>query len=260
MAKETIIIKLGGSLVTNKKSLTPEINNGNLSIIKSILKKSNFDLIIVHGAGSFGHPIAKKFNIIGGLDGSQEQKKAINETRKQVKKLNNLLCEILNNSGLDTVTIAPSDSMKTKGPKNIQNLPFKLFDEAISEGKTPVTFGDVTKDNLQGVTVLSGDVLMMELAKHYKPKFSIFVMDYPGVFDGDPKDTRSKKINLVNSETINNLKKQKIVQRGTDVTGGLIGKLECAREISNYSEVWITNLKSLKGFLNGNTEGSRVVV
>ena len=47
---------------------------------------------------------------------------------------------------------------------------------------------------------------------------------------------------------------------GADVTGGLIGKIECATEMANYSETWITNLESLKGFFEKNPRGSRVVL
>ena len=68
MEKELIIVKFGGSLITDKSSNTPQINNKHLKSISSILSQSKYDLIIVHGAGSFGHPIAKKFNIEKGLN------------------------------------------------------------------------------------------------------------------------------------------------------------------------------------------------
>jgi isopentenyl phosphate kinase len=46
----------------------------------------------------------------------------------------------------------------------------------------------------------------------------------------------------------------------TDVTGGLIGKLECALEISKYSQCWITNLDSLEMVLLGKPKGSKVLL
>ena len=97
---------------------------------------------------------------------------------------------------------------------------------------------------------------MMELAKYYRPLYSIFVMDHPGVYDGDPNNSDSKIEPVVRTEIIKKLNNTK----GTDVTGGLIGKIECAVEMANYSETWITNLELLKGFFEKNPLGSRVVL
>ena len=257
MIKEMIIVKFGGSLITDKSSDKPKINHSHLETIGKILKQKNYDLIIVHGAGSFGHPIAKKFGIAKGLDESLEQKEAIIETRKQMQKLNNILCGYLNDEGITTTSIAPSSTIITNGPKEIIDFPFKLFDKSLKEDKIPVTFGDVTQDEKQGINILSGDILMMELTKYYKPLYSIFVMDHPGVYDGDPNNPDSKIKPIVRAEII---KKLNNTQKGADVTGGLIGKIECATEMANYSETWITNLELLKGFFEKNPLGSRVVL
>jgi len=96
--------------------------------------------------------------------------------------------------------------------------------------------------------------------KHYKPRMSIFVMDYPGVFDRNPTDKDSQIIPVVTLQTLKMLKEKNTHKNGaTDVTGGLIGKLECAMEMAKHSETWITNLDHLDDFLNGNPRGSRVI-
>ena len=151
MKKEMIIVKFGGSLITDKSSDKPKINHSHLETIGKILKQKNHDLIIVHGAGSFGHPIAKKYKITEGLDGSKEQEKAIQETRNQVRKLNKHLCKSLQNSGMKTESIIPSNSMQTRGGRKIENFPVNEFETALSKGKIPVTFGDVTEDLIQGI-------------------------------------------------------------------------------------------------------------
>ena len=91
MTKEKILLKLGGSLITKKNSEIPKINIANLERIGELLDNNKYDLIVVHGAGSFGHPIAEKFNLINGLDESPEQKKSIKEIRNQMKELNQIL-------------------------------------------------------------------------------------------------------------------------------------------------------------------------
>ena len=85
-------------------------------------------------------------------------------------------------------------------------------------------------------------------------------MDLPGVMDGDPKSKDSKVIPVVDTELIKNLKEKTFNNGNTDVTGGLIGKLECALEIAQYSQCWITNLESLEMTLTGNPGGSRVIL
>jgi len=257
MKKEMVIVKFGGSLITDKSSDKPKINRLHLEAIGKILNQKNYDLIVVHGAGSFGHPIAKKFGIATGLDGSHGQEKAIKETREQVQELNNILCNYMNAEGISTASIAPSSTMTTNGPKEIIDFPFELFDRALKENKIPITFGDVTQDEKQGISILSGDILMMELTKYYEPLYSIFVMDHPGVYDGDPNNPDSKIKSIINIETIKNLNSN---QKGADVTGGLVGKIECAVEMANYSETWITNLDLLKGFFDKKPLGSKVVL
>ena len=257
MEKEKVIVKFGGSLITDKSSNTPQINRLNLESIGKILNQKNYELIIVHGAGSFGHPIAKKYDIAKGLDGSLEQKEAIKETREQVQELNDILCSYLNDEGIATSSIAPSSTMVTSGPKEIINFPFELFDKSLKENKTPITFGDVTQDKKQGISILSGDILMMQLAKYYKPLYSIFVMDHPGVYDGDPNNPGSKIKPVISAETIKELNN---TQKGADVTGGLRGKIECAVEMAKYSETWITNLELLEGFFEKKPLGSKVIL
>ena len=259
MPEDIVILKFGGSVITDKKSEIPKVNHKTLDKICNILKDKERNMIIVHGAGSYGHPIAKRYALAEGLDGSQEQKKAINETRKQVHELNQLLCGRLQESGIETKSVIPSQSMRSRGSREIENFPISEFDKPLKEGRIPVTFGDVTEDLIQGINILSGDVIMMELARIYKPRLTVFVMDYPGVMNGKPEDKKSEIIPLVDSETRESIKKYYGEGRITDVTGGLVGKLECAARIAEHSQCWITNLDHLEDCICGDFHGSRVI-
>ena len=55
-------------MITDKESNTPKIRQDALNQIAEILKNSKKKIIIVHGAGSYGHPIAKKYGIAEGLN------------------------------------------------------------------------------------------------------------------------------------------------------------------------------------------------
>ena len=100
---------------------------------------------------------------------------------------------------------------------------------------------------------------MMELARIYEPRLTVFVMDYPGVMNGKPEDEKSEIIPLVDSETRESIKKYYGEERITDVTGGLVGKLECAARIAERSQCWITNLDHLEDCICGDFYGSRVI-
>jgi len=57
-----ILIKLGGSIITNKaKALSPRRKT--IENIVRVLKKIDEPLTIVHGGGSFGHYWSVKFNM-----------------------------------------------------------------------------------------------------------------------------------------------------------------------------------------------------
>ena len=63
MADDIVLVKLGGSLITEKKSQTPKIRESNIKKISEIISKINKNIILVHGAGSYAHPLVKKYNI-----------------------------------------------------------------------------------------------------------------------------------------------------------------------------------------------------
>ena len=76
-----IILKIGGSSLTNKDSSESEVNFESLERIaleiKSSLDNGPKQLIIVHGAGSFGHPPAKKYKIGEAFDESEYPQKEL---------------------------------------------------------------------------------------------------------------------------------------------------------------------------------------
>ena len=78
-------MKLGGSVITDKRSQTPKCRRKNIHRIAEIISKSNKKIIIVHGAGSYAHPLAKKYKINKGLDGTNKQLEAITKAKKQMR-------------------------------------------------------------------------------------------------------------------------------------------------------------------------------
>ena len=119
-----IILKIGGSILTKKDARESEVDSVNLKRIALEIKKSldnsSKELVIVHGAGSFGHPPAKKHRIGEEFDESQYPQKRLGfcEIQNEVKKLNMFICEAFIEEGLPVVAI-PASSFMTATNKRI---------------------------------------------------------------------------------------------------------------------------------------------
>ena len=168
-----IILKIGGSILTNKDSVS-EVDAASLkriaSEIKSSLDNSPKELIIVHGAGSFGHPPAKKYKIGEVFDKSEYPQKRIGfcETQNAVKKLNMLICEAFIEEGLPVVAI-PASSFMTATNKRITQGNLDSFKRYLKKGFIPVIYGDVVLDDELEICVISGDQLIQYLAMNLNP-------------------------------------------------------------------------------------------
>lgn len=57
---------------------------------------------------------------------------------------------------------------------------------ALEAGFVPVVHGDAVIDSSRGCSILSGDTLMLALAKAFQPRYCVFVTNVDGVFDRDP--------------------------------------------------------------------------
>jgi len=94
---EVTILKIGGSVLTDK-SREGKLNRKEVArIAREIASGDVKSLILIHGAGSFGHPIAKKF----GLDvpGGQNYAGAT-LTHEMVKELNRAVVQKLIENGI----------------------------------------------------------------------------------------------------------------------------------------------------------------
>ena len=62
---ELVILKLGGSVITRKDEGRAEVNKDNLARLSGEIadaqKEKKFLVVIVHGAGPFGHILAKAY-------------------------------------------------------------------------------------------------------------------------------------------------------------------------------------------------------
>ncbi len=223
-----IILKIGGSILTNKDAVS-EVDTKSLkriaSEIKSSLDNSFKELIIVHGAGSFGHPPAKKYKIGEKFDESEYPQKRIGfcETQNAVKKLNMYICEAFIDEGLPVVAIPASSFMRATN-KRITDGNLDSFKRYLEKGFIPVIYGDVVLDDELEICVISGDQIIQYLAKNLNPDMVVLGTDVDGVYNKNPK-THDDAIFFDKFSSLDDLD----TLEGTtnvDVTGGMVGKIK----------------------------------
>jgi len=224
-----IILKIGGSILTNKDSVESEVDEVSLkriaSEIKASLDLSDKELIIVHGAGSFGHPPAKKYKIGEAFDKSEYPQKRIGfcEVQNAVKKLNMLICEAFIEEGLPVIAI-PASSFMSATNKRITEGNLEYFNKYLHKGFIPVIYGDVVLDSQLEICVISGDQIIQYLAKNLNPDMVVLGTDVDGVYNKNPK-THDDAIFFEKFSSLEDLE----TLEGTtnvDVTGGMVGKIK----------------------------------
>ncbi len=221
-----IILKIGGSVITEKKNNAKKIKRKVLErLAKEIVgakKKKNFSLIIIHGVGAFGHVAAKEFKLDQGYK-NRSQINAIAETYTDLKKLDLEVIKIFKKTGLNMVPFQPSSAW-TLDNKRLKDVNVDIIKKYLDLDLIPVLHGDILMDNKIKFSILSGDQMIYCLAKELKAEKVIIGTDVDGVFDSNPKI--NKKATLYAVINKNNVKKIKVNETNVvDVTGGMRGKI-----------------------------------
>ena len=220
-----IVIKLGGSVITDKTRYKVFHED----VMKQILHEfTRRDVVVVHGAGSFGHVMAEKLKILKNADPA-----AVSLIHRDVTELNLRVMDVFYTEGFPCISFAPHCFINNE--KNI----FRCFSEYMDNGIIPVTYGDIyVKDSV--AKIISGDDLVYDISKVLNPEKVIFVTDVDGIYDKNPKiHPDAKKIELFDDFEMENL--------NPDVTGGMKKKIETMRKMHAMG----MNVSVVNGFERG---------
>ena len=213
-----VLVKFGGAAITNKK-VKYELQSKNLEDcvagVAAAYRRGQ-KVVVIHGAGSFGHFEAKEFGV---AQGRRENEFGFALTRRAVKRLNTIVIDALIAVGLPATSVSPFAC---------DDLP-KHLDTCLKGGLLPVVHGDAVIKN-EDYAILSGDDIAQNYCQRFPVERVIFVTDVPGVYDANPKTHRTAKKWLAISSTENTIEATK--GDVTDVTGGMRAKLEAAFAIA----------------------------
>ena len=221
-----LLVKLGGSVITDKNEYKKFREDVTRKIVEELPQEN---LIIVHGGGSFGHVLAHKYNITEGFE--ENKKMGFARIGVDMMELNLKILKILHEHSIPAISIVPHAFHIFEKEINLD-----LFEEYLSLGFVPVTYGDIILDKKQGINICSGDYLMLHLARRFQPEKVIFLTDVDGIYNKNPKEYGAKLIPVLRRD----------YKPGTDVnvmdvTGGMEYKIEMMREIARHSKVYVIN-------------------
>lgn len=215
------MIKLGGSVITDK-SQYKTFNREQAARLCREIAESGRSAIIVHGAGSFGHVLAKRYAIQNGMVDFM-QVPAAAQVHHDAMELGMLFTQLLIENGIPAASVAPGNCFVMENGKLVVNDTEAI--RAMSHiGIMPVMFGDVVMDRKRGFGICSGDQIMELMADMFKPDRVIFVSDIDGLYTSNPKtDPDARFIPEVTEATMDEISSVSDVD---DVTGGVRNKME----------------------------------
>ncbi len=244
-----ILLKLGGGLLTDK--------NKPLSIREDIVKSAvkqiidaNEKIILIHGGGSFGHPLAKKYSISNGIDKAiPNQILGVAKTHHAMVKFNSYLIEQFLESNYPVLSIQTSSIFIEKSNK-ISLESIDVLETALNLKIMPVLYGDIILDKQGSFSIISGDRIILELCQNlnsYNIQKVVFAMESDGLYIVDKDNSENYK--LVTECYSNELDSLNLADLGQkiDVTGGIKSKLNFIRSICK-SKIPVQ-------LINGLTEG-----
>ncbi len=212
------ILKLGGSAITKKSGYMAADKTGIsrlASAVSQVWHKGCRNIILVNGAGSFGHAPVLRFGIGDGVrDG--KQRLGFCMTHAAVASLSSLVVEELMRNGVPAIAIPPAAIISQKN-RRISKFDTKVVLAYLKAGYMPVLYGDMVLDEKLGGSVCSGDQIVSYLGKGAKRV--VLASNVEGILaDGKlvPKITR---------KNFPEVKRHLSGSGAPDVTGGMAGKI-----------------------------------
>jgi isopentenyl phosphate kinase len=246
----TKILKIGGSILTDKSrelAARPE----EIARVAAEIAIRPEDLVLVHGAGSFGHIPAKKYGL------PQEfSPEGLRMTHLTVARLCEMVVEALGQAGVDCLPVHPLSAAKLRQGR-IESFFLGPVREMIKNGIMPVLHGDVAMDASRGAAIVSGDQLVAYLAGELEADTVAVGSNVDGVLvSGQP-------LHCMGRNDLSQFESDIGASAGVDVTGGMRGKLEELLELADRGTESVIFNAGKKGnitrALKGESVGTRIV-
>jgi len=228
------LVKLGGSILTDKSqyAVAREADIARLAGEWA----GHGPGLIVHGAGSFGHTLARQHDLKRGDDGDAARRFAAARVHADVRRLGGQVVAALIAADVPALWFSAADIAVLKGGELV-DMDTSAIARALDLGFVPVVSGDVVPDTTRGWGILSGDVWMASLAVAMQPALAIFATDVDGLYDRDPQQRGARFLARVGRDIVLDASSGGGSPAATraDVTGAMAGKLARARQVAKHA-------------------------
>jgi len=260
--KNIILLKLGGSLITDKsKPFTARmhiIEDLARQIKEALNENPQLQLVIGNGSGSFAHYPAVQYKMNGKII-NEDQKMGFGFVQDAASQLNRIIVLTLLKAGVRAISLNPSSMIISKGGK-IKKFFIEPVINLLNLGMTPVLYGDIVYDETLGAKIYSTEQLLTEIAMRFK-KRGIIVKKI--IHNGATKgvlDQKGELIPTISRKNFSSLKKVFSSIKGFDVTGGMLHKVEESLKLADSGfESLIINGFSKKNLLKDALLGKKVI-
>ena len=182
------ILKIGGSVITDRKEERPKLRTRLLARIAQEIadgwRAAESRLILIHGAGSFGHPIVRRTDIDKGIR-NEAQRIAMGDTQRLQIELNGEVVRHLLRVGVPAFPFQPS-AVAVMEAGDLASLDTAALEGIVGSGLVPVLNGVPAYDRAQGCSILSGDQIASFLHKQLGTERILHGTNVRGVYAADP--------------------------------------------------------------------------
>ena len=217
-----VIVKLGGSIITRKREVEKLRPKVLARLAREVVEVPDHRVVLLHGAGSFGHPGAKRFGLARppseGTSGAERARGAA-IVAAEVRRLHLAVLRELVRAGGSPLSVPMATHARNRAGELLHLDPSPVR-AALDAGFLPVSFGDVVPDEVWGSSILSADTIAVALARGLGAERVVFVSDIEGILEGPPGRKRSV-VREVRADTVAGLRPP---SGASDVTGGIRGK------------------------------------
>ncbi|MFC4246302.1 isopentenyl phosphate kinase [Natribaculum luteum] len=245
-----IVLKLGGSVVTDKDRAEtldgPALERAADAVAAAVSSGAVERLVVVHGGGSFGHHHASEHGV-STTEGTHDADAAL-AIHGAMKTLDEFVLEALLERDVPALPVHPFSAAHRDDDGDL-HLSTGQVQTLLAEGFVPVLHGDVVAHAGEGVTIVSGDELVAELATALEADRIGLCSTVPGVLDTDDAVI----------DRITSFADVEAVLGGsdaTDVTGGMAAKVRALLELDARASIF--GLDALESFLEGDEPGTTV--
>lgn len=222
MSEELVFVKLGGSLITDKRREST-VRAGTLRLLAEELHavltaKPDLRLLLGHGSGSFGHWEASRYNTRAGVRTPAEWR-GFTQVSAAVLRLNRIVVDTFTRADVPVLSLQPSASAVAEDGRLV-SLALLPIQRALDAGLIPLVFGDAVFDSVRGGTILSTEDMFFYLTPLLRPARILLFGNAPGVLDD-----RRAVIPLITPGTYAQVEPFLRGAGGVDVTGGMADKV-----------------------------------